>query len=133
MARLRPVQCLTLPAIHVAVVALLHLATYLQPEMTGNGFLHSNFPRPAVGMGIPMGMVWGGYGDRNSVPTAALNFSRSHVVNSHSFPFPSPKLKWYSHFHGILIGLFPFPNTNSRTVKCKCKQSTVNNRETVPQ
>jgi len=83
MARLRPVQCLTLPAIHVAVVALLHLARYLQPEMTGNGFLHSNFPRPAVGRL----WVWGG--DRNSVPTAALNFSRSHVVNSHSFPFPS--------------------------------------------
>jgi len=30
-------------------------------------------PRSAVGMGIPMGVwVWSGYGDRNSVPTAAL-------------------------------------------------------------
>ena len=35
----------------------------------------------------------------------------------------------YSHFHGIPIGLFPFlalfTNTPSKTMKCKCKQSTV--------
>jgi len=31
--------------------------------------------RAAVGMRIPMGTVWGGYGERNSVPTAALDFA----------------------------------------------------------
>jgi len=26
-----------------------------------------------IPMGIPMGMLWGGYGDRKSVPNAALS------------------------------------------------------------
>ena len=64
--------------------------TLLSRSLVSNPLPHhatpsSNFRadcRCAVGMGIPMGIpwvwIWGGYGDRNSVPTAALADCQRH-------------------------------------------------------
>ena len=59
--------------------------------------------------------------------------SHSHAVNSHSshsqivsFPFP-----W--DFHRVIPIPIPFPKMYSKTIKCKCKQSTVEQQKTVLQ
>jgi len=38
-----------------------------------------------ISMGIPMGMLWGGYGDRKSVPTAALQTRLFFFLMTHAF------------------------------------------------
>ena len=51
--------------------------------------------------------------------------SHSHAVNSYSSPF---QIQVLFPFHGIPTALFPFhpfPNRNDKTIKCKCKQSSV--------
>jgi len=54
--------------------------------------------------------------------------SQSHAVNSHSFPFPFPSWSLFSFpwdSRWVILISIPFPNTHSTGIKCKCRQSTV--------
>jgi len=53
-------------------------------------------------MGIPIGMAWAGYGDRNSVPTAALPVSLSIVsYNMHTVVKVDRRIRW--HYTSLLL------------------------------
>jgi len=63
----------------------------------------------------------------SSSATAACSIEMigNGFLHPYSFSFTFPSLNSCFRFHGFPIVLFPFPNTRSKTIKCKCKQSTV--------
>jgi len=62
-----------------------------------NTDLYRLYARSAVGVGSPFVWVWGGYGDRNSVPTAALDSSVDMAIPmgmGMGIEIPSPRQPW---------------------------------------
>jgi len=139
---------------HVATIDMLWQLLYVQ-SLVGTYFLrYPNFiffwgpyltrpDFPAVDILIKLFARVGSdtaYGYQYCIDLLIVSIRLSHTHRLHvelelkyiCFLIPIPNFKSYSHYRGycgIPIGLFPFPfhsqTHTGKTIKCKCKQTTV--------